>query len=890
MSASHDVSSPHDGITGEVSGRSLWTRLLLTVLLLVFVLLGLVFGMTKTADAATVPVGFTDRQIASGLTSPTALTALPDGRVLAMQQNGVIKVIKGDVMLGTNFWGVPNVDSSNERGCLGIVPDPNFATNKFIYIYCTISNGSASNNRVIRVTEANDRMVAGSEVVIFALPNVPSATRWHMGGALKFGVDGKLYVAVGNHEDNPQPVGSSNSQNLASAFGKILRINADGTVPSDNPYFNTAGAYKAIWNIGHRNPFAFDIQPTTGRMFIGDVGQGTWEEVNDGTRGGNYGWPAFEGPETNAQYDPPFYAYNHSTGGCAITGTVFYNPPVAQFPAAYVGKFLFQDFCQGNIRTLDTTTKAVGAFVGGISFPTNMVVSPDGSLYYLARNQQTGSPNPGGGTISKITYTGSQAPRITLHPQSQTIVVGSPVTFTFAADGATSYKWQRNGADIAGATTTSYSLSSTAVGDNGAKFRGVATNSFGSAFSTEATLTVTTNNFPVAAITSPTAGTMFKTGDVINYAGTGTDAQDGTLPASAFTWQVDFQHDSHTHPFIPATTGSKTGSFTVPDFESGMANTWLRLFLTVQDSQGATHSVSRDLYPATQISTLTPVGTPVNGFGPIEKDTSNGESAAGDGRTISIGGIPYAKGLGVHAPSDVRYSLGGTCTGEFVADVGVDDEVGDRGSVVFQVYLDGVLAFDSGILLGTDPRDSVNVSLAGKNELRLVVTDAGDGKSFDHASWGGARVMGCGGTPPVLNITNLSPKDTANAADWSVQSNIQVGNNVYGDRTFTFTQIPANLLGSKWVRTANDSKTYTGNPTVTFSITADADVYVALNDTGPRPSWVDGTWTDTATNLDTRESATATRTYSIYRKRFAAGQVSLGPWNSTSSMYTILVK
>jgi glucose/arabinose dehydrogenase len=888
MSASQDVTNAQDGF--GPSAFKVWARMLLAVLCALSVMVGMVFVLTGAADAATVPVGFQDRQIASGLTSPTALTALPDGRVLAMQQNGVIKVIKGDVMLGTNFWGVPNVDSSNERGCLGITPDPNFATNHFIYIYCTITNGSASNNRVIRVTEANDRMVAGSEVVIFALPNVPSATRWHMGGALKFGVDGKLYIAVGNHEDNPQPVSTANSQNLANPFGKILRINADGTVPSDNPWFNTAGAYKANWNIGHRNPFAFDIQPGTGRMFIGDVGQGTWEEVNNGTAGGNYGWPAFEGPETNAQYDPPFYAYNHSSGGCAITGTVFYNPPVNQFPAAYVGKFLFQDFCQGNIRTLDPTSAVVGNFVTGISFPTNMTISPDGSLYYLARNQQTGNPNPGGGTISKITYTGSQAPRITLNPQSQTIVVGSPVTFTATADGATSLQWQRNGANISGATTASYTINSTVIGDNDARFRMVATNSFGSAFSSEATLTVTTNNFPVASITTPAAGTQFKTGDTINYSGNGTDAEDGTLPASAFTWQVDFQHDSHTHPFIPATTGSKTGSFVVPDFESGMANTWLRMYLTVRDSQGATNTASRDVHPGTQISSLTPVGTPVNGYGPIEKDTSNGESAAGDGRTISIGGIPYPKGLGVHAPADVRYNLGGTCSGDFVSDVGVDDEVGDRGTVAFQVYLDGVLAFDSGTMAGTDARQSVNVSVAGKNELRLVVTDAGDGKSYDHASWGGARVMGCGGSPPVLNVTNLSAKDTANAADWSVQSNVQVGNNVYGDRTYTFTQIPATLLGSKWVRTANDSKTFTGNPTVTFSINIDADVYVALNDSGARPSWVDGTWTDTGTNLDTRESSTQTRTYSIYRKRFTAGTVSLGPWNSTSSMYTVIVK
>ncbi|QJR16030.1 PQQ-dependent sugar dehydrogenase [Usitatibacter palustris] len=841
------------------------------------------------ASAATVPVGFIDRQIATGFTSPTALTVLPDGRVLAMQQNGIIRIIKGDVLLGTNFWGVPNVDSTNERGCLGIVPDPQFATNHYVYVYCTITNGTASNNRIIRVTEANDTIVANSATTIFQLPNVPSATRWHMGGALKFAPDGKLYVAVGNHEDNPQPPATANSQNLSSAFGKILRINKDGTIPSDNPYVSVTGAYTAIWNMGHRNPFAFDIQPVTGRMMIGDVGQGTWEEINDGIRGGNYGWPNYEGPENDANFIPPFYSYNHNTGGCSVTGVAFYNPTTAQFPASYVGKVLFEDFCQGNIRVLDPSNAAVTAFVTGISFPTNIAVAPDGGVYYMARNQQTGNPNPGGGTLSKITYTGSQAPRITLNPQSQTIVLGSPVTFTVAADGATSYQWQRNAANISGATATSYTIAATATGDNAARFRAMATNSFGSAFSSEATLTVTTNHFPVATITLPTAATEFASGTVINYAGTGTDQEDGNLPASAFTWQVDFQHDSHQHPFVPATTGSTSGSFTVPDFETE-ANVWLRIFLTVRDAGGQTHSASRNIYPATQLSSLTPTGTPVNGWGPFEKDRSNGEQGAADGRPMVIGGIPFNKGLGVHAPSDIRFNLGGTCSGVFVSDVGLDDEVGDNGSVVFQVYLDNVIAYDSGLMRGSEGRKSLSVSVAGKTELRLVVTDGGDGNGYDHADWGAGRITGCGSAPPVVSITNLSVKDTANAADWSIRTNLQAGNQVYGDRTFTFTTVPSLVAGSAWIRTANDSKTYTGNPAVTFTIGAAQDVYVGANDIGPKPAWIDATWVDSGQNIVTLEADGTSRTYSLYRKRFNAGTVSLGPWGSGSSMYLIIVK
>ncbi len=110
---------------------------------------------------------------------------------------------------------------------------------------------------------------------------------------------------------------------------------------------------------------------------------------------------------------------------------------------------------------------------------------------------------------------------------------------------------------------------------------------------------------------------------------------------------------------------------------------------------------------------------------------------------ITLRGIPYAKGLDVHAASDVRYNLGAACSGYFVSDVGVDDEVDGQGSVVFQVFLDGVKAYDSGVVSGIDPRKSVNVSVAGKNELQLVVTDGGDGKSYDHADWANAQVTNC---------------------------------------------------------------------------------------------------------------------------------------------------
>lgn len=707
---------------------------------LVFCLLAL---LASGAQAASVPSGFTDTQVADRLTSPTTLTVLPDGRVLIVQQNGVVRIVKDDILLPENFYAVQNADTFAERGCLGVTSDPDFASNHYVYIYCTVKEGDDSFNRILRVTEANDKAVAGSEQVILTLPNVPEGTQWHMGGALRFGPDGKLYVAVGGHEDTWKPPASSFSQDESSPFGKILRLNADGSVPPDNPYLDTPGAYPAVFSTGLRNPFAIDVQPGSGLLYINDVGAGSREEINQGRPGANYGWPAAEGESDDERFTDPVYSYSHSDG-CAITGGVFYPPTAGQFPSEYAGKYFFSDFCAGTIRVIDVDAPATATdFAGEIGNPVNLAVSPTGSLYYLAMNQGEGNAPSASGTLGKISFTNSQAPRITQHPQAQTIFLGDPVTFSVKASGASGIQWQRNGADIPGATAANYTIPAVAPADHQASFTAIVRNEFGSTASTPAVLSVTNNRFPVAAITAPTAESGYAPGDVLAYAGTATDAEDGTLPPGAFTWQVDFMHDTHSHPFMPATGGAIDGSLTVPAFEAEAANTWLRIYLTVRDSQGQEHTAVRDVYPRTQIGALTPLGAPANGLGPVEIDRSNGGAAAGDGGAITLGRIPYARGLGVHAPSDVRYPLGGVCTGNFIADVGVDDAAGEQGTVAFQVLLDGATVFDSGIMRGGDLRKNVNISVAGAGELRLVVSDAGDGITADSADWAGARITGC---------------------------------------------------------------------------------------------------------------------------------------------------
>src|SRR6185295_17418355 len=181
-------------------------------------------------NAATLPAGFTETAI-TGLSGPTAIEIAPDGRIFVCQQSGSLRVIKNGVLLPTPFVTL-NVDPNGERGLLGIAFDPNFANNNFLYLYYTVPS-TPRHNRVSRFTANGDVVVPNSETVILELDNLTAATN-HNGGAIHFGPDGKLYVAVG---ENATP---SNAQTLSNMLGKMLRINTNGTIPNDNPFFNKA--------------------------------------------------------------------------------------------------------------------------------------------------------------------------------------------------------------------------------------------------------------------------------------------------------------------------------------------------------------------------------------------------------------------------------------------------------------------------------------------------------------------------------------------------------------------------------------------------------------------------------------------------------------------------
>lgn len=409
-------------------------------LVLSLLLLPVLALASQPSRAATLPAGFAETQISAGLSNPTAMTFAPDGRLFVTTQGGELRVIKDNQLLAQPFLAV-TVDASGERGLLGVAFDPDFARNNFVYIYYTVPSGPAvaAHNRVSRFVANGDIAVAG-ETVLVELEDLSGATN-HNGGAIHFGPDGKLYIATG---ENANP---ANAQSLANRLGKILRINADSTIPIDNPFFNeAAGLNRAIWALGLRNPFTFAFQPGTSRMFINDVGQSSFEEINDGVARANYGWPATEGPTTDPRFRSPLFVYGTGSGpteGCAITGGAFYNPPVAQFPASFTGLYFFADFCSGWIRQLDPANPATAPFFAtDIAFPVDLQVGPDGALYYLAR----GNGQAAGG-VFRIRST-----------------LSGPTTVQFSAaayavnesTGSATITVTRNGSSTAGAVSVDY--------------------------------------------------------------------------------------------------------------------------------------------------------------------------------------------------------------------------------------------------------------------------------------------------------------------------------------------------------------------------------------------------------------------------------------------------
>jgi uncharacterized repeat protein (TIGR03806 family) len=464
---------------------SLFLRLLGTIAVLC------VPALDGVSHAATLPPGFVEERLAQGLTGATAMEIAPDGRIFICEQTGTLRIVKQDKLLPEAFATL-TVDSSWERGLLGVAFDPHFSENHYVYV-CSIAPKPYPHHRISRFTANGDVAVPGSEVILFEGDDQEKlgggVKNGHQGGAIHFGRDGKLYVAIGD-----QTAGAP-AQDLTTLQGKMLRLNPDGTIPADNPFIKvTTGKYRAVWALGLRNPFTFAVQPGTGRIFINDVG-GANEEINEGVPGANYGWPTAEhGPTSDRRFRGPIYWYKESS----ITGGTFYNPPVQQFPPQYAGKYFFNDFKAGWIKVLDPDQPSqVTEFASALGTynVVDLKVGADGSLYCLSRNAWVKDHEfkPHTGALYRVRYTGKHVPpSIVMQPADQTIPTGGTAAFRITTTGSEPlrFQWQRQDTDIPGATSAVCTLPAVTRADHGARFRCVVSNPYGRVTSTAVTLMV----------------------------------------------------------------------------------------------------------------------------------------------------------------------------------------------------------------------------------------------------------------------------------------------------------------------------------------------------------------------------------------------------------------
>lgn len=594
-------------------------------------------------DAQVYPADFAQVLVTAGLANPTALAFSPDGRIFAAEQGGKLRVIKNNALLPTPFVQL-TVSSIGERGLIGITLDPEFATNNYLYLYYTVP-GSPAHNRISRFTANGDVALPGSESIILELDPLSTATN-HNGGAMHFGKDGKLYVAVG---ENATP---ANAQSMNTYHGKLLRINKDGSVPEGNPFTTGSEQQKRIWALGLRNPYTFSIHPESGRILVNDVGQVTWEEINDATVGGkNFGWPTTEGnfnQTTYPNFTRPLYAYQHGTGdgiGCAITAGTFFYPSATNYPSTYYGKYFIQDLCSRWINVIDVSGSQGVRSSFATTIPGNglaLETGTDGNLYFLSRSTSS---------LYKIIYNETTVPYITNHPADASIAEGQSVTFTVSSLGTTpfSYQWQKDGIDLTGATTAMFTISDAASDDSG-NYRVVVSNTAGNATSDAASLSVIANDLPVALILVPAEGTTYAGGEIIEFSGAGDDAEDGLLPPEDLTWEINFHHDTHKHN-EPPRVGISSGSFTVPTQGETSDNVWYSIILTATDAKGMTGKDSVKIFPRKSVIRVTtnPPGLEV---------IIDGQPFASPIEITSVEGVERSFGVSTsQSLEDVEYEL-----------------------------------------------------------------------------------------------------------------------------------------------------------------------------------------------------------------------------------------
>jgi glucose/arabinose dehydrogenase len=606
-------------------------------------------AVERIQQAIVLPSGF-DRTtivndgptVPSPIEGPTKMAMAPDGRIFIAEHWGGVRIVKNDAVVQTAFLRIPsgNIDTTGSRGLMGIALDPAFASNGFVYLHYT-RLGSPSRNRISRFVASTSNpdvaVVDGNgapvETLIYEMSPQGSANA-HNSMPMLFGSDGKLYVATGDNN-----VGN-NAQNTTHTAGKLLRLNPDGSPAAGNPLFNNSNPVeKRLWAKGLRNPWTLARDPVSGRIFFNDVGSlegGTpdpsdqpWEEANfvpaTTTTLLDYGWPNNEGIGSNLVHR---YANGPGNDGddCAIVGGVFYRSSgqTFSFPTQYDGVYFFGDHCSGWIRYLPANQQTPGAWSSNTpaGFATelggallDLQVHPDGSLYYIARASVV-RDHDAPGIIGRIRPIAVPVPTVTITAPSDGARFSAPASFVVTAtasdaSGIAKVEFFSNGVEVGEDTSAPYQHSLSGLGQGLYRLTGKATSNQGGIKESDP-VSVTVNG-PTAIISTPENGATYRAGEPFGFSGSGSDPEDGPLPASALEWNVLLHHGAHVHNAAGPIVGVSSGSFTPnPDDETDH-DVFYAVYLTVTDSAGLKHTVWRDVMPVKSTLTLasSPSGLPV---------------------------------------------------------------------------------------------------------------------------------------------------------------------------------------------------------------------------------------------------------------------------------------
>ena len=320
------------------------------------------------------PAGYRIETVVSGLRQPTAIAFTPDGTLLVAEQSGAVRVVKGDRLQPQPLYRFDSYtpqspEGFSELGLVGLTVDPNFSQNGYVYAYYSAEDPEYR-TVLARITDQEGRGTDLRE--IFSLE--VAAPCCHIAGSLRFAPDGSLLVMVGDHQQE------ATAQDVASPFGKILRINPDGTAPEDNPFANDAQADPRVYAYGLRNPYDIAIDPETRRIFTTENGFTGQDAIIAVQPGANYGWPGYSLALPLEQIAPPLLFYHNAIGP---SGMEFYRG--AALPALD-GALLFCQFHQGGALhavRFDTNGTVVDDSVIAPGCTSDVLTGPDGFVYFV---------------------------------------------------------------------------------------------------------------------------------------------------------------------------------------------------------------------------------------------------------------------------------------------------------------------------------------------------------------------------------------------------------------------------------------------------------------------------------------------------------------------------